>query len=73
MVIHTKSIRRAQLEEDNELLKKQLHEWETQGGDKSQIFEEKQLQEGPLVDKEATEKQQQEEEPQPNVEMMIKQ
>ena len=73
MVRHTESIRRAQLQEENELLKKQLQEREPQGGDKLPILEGKQQQEGPLVDNEAAEKQQQEEEPQTNVETLMKQ
>ena len=60
MVRHIESIRRSQLQEENELLKKQLQEWELQGGDKLPILEGKQQQKGPLVDNELVEKQQQE-------------
>jgi len=40
MVRHTESIRRAQLQEENELLKKQLQEREPQGGNKLLILKE---------------------------------
>lgn len=59
MVRHTKSVRRAQLQEENELLKKQLQEREPQGGNKLSIFEGQQQKEGPQANSEAAEKQKQ--------------
>jgi len=58
MVRHTNSIRRAQLQEENELLKKKLQERGPQGGDKLPILEGQQQKEGPHADSEETEKQQ---------------
>jgi len=71
MVRHTKSIIRAQLQEENELLKKQLQEHESKGEDKLLILEGQQRKEGPLADNKATQKQQQEEEPQTDVEILM--
>lgn len=73
MVRHIESIRRAQIQEENELLKKQLQEWEPQGGGKLPILEGQQQQEGPQADNEVAEKQQEQEEPQTDIEKLIKQ
>ena len=73
MVRHIESIRRVRLQEENELLKKQLQEQETQRGDKLPILEGQQQQEAPLADNEVVEKQQQEGQPRSDVETLIKQ
>lgn len=72
MVRHTKSIRRAQLQEENEWLKKQLQEREPHGGNELSILKGQQQKEGPQVYSEAAERQQQEEEPQTNSETLMK-
>ena len=56
MVRHTESIRRAQLQEENELLKKRIQERGAQGGDKLAILEGQQQKEGPQADSEVAEK-----------------
>jgi len=72
MVRHTKSIRTTQLQEENELLKKQLQQREPQGGNKLSILEGQQQKEGAQADSEAAEQQQQEEEPQTDSETLMK-
>ena len=52
MVKNTESIRRAQLEEENEMLKKQLQEREPQRGNKLSILKSQQYEEEPQADNE---------------------
>ena len=47
MVKHTKSIKRAQLEAENEILKKHLQEREPQGGNELSILKKQQQEEEP--------------------------
>lgn len=54
MVRHIESSKRAQLHEENALLKKKLQQQEILGANITQISKEQQLQEGPLIDKETT-------------------
>lgn len=48
MVRQTESIKKAQLQEENALLKKKLQQQQTQRADITQVSEEQYLQEGPL-------------------------
>jgi len=52
MVRHTKSIRRAQLEAENEMLKKQLQEREPQAKNELSILKRQQQEKEPQVDNE---------------------
>ena len=70
MVRHIESCKRDQLQEENELLKKQLQE--VHKGDRLSILGQQQQQEGPPKGKETIEKQQKEGELQANVEMLTK-
>lgn len=71
MVRHTKGIKRAQLEEENEMLKKQLQEREPQGGNELSILKGQQQKEEPQADSETLIKQQQEKESQAENEVLI--
>lgn len=56
MVRHIESCKRAQLQEENEMLKNQLQLQEVHKEDRLSILGGQQHQEGPLTDKETTEK-----------------
>ena len=71
MVRHIESIRRAQLEEENEIWKKKLQEREPQGGNELSILKGQQQKKEPQADSETLLEQQQEKESQVENEVLI--